>query len=367
MLLLLGPQNKILDLIWFRNVPTDEQQIYQIFASRMFEARCRQEDAGKLKSFRHILYGKYATWVPPIYWTPHKDFPLPSSTAYRGGSKAPRSIEKLPLIPGQQLHGNLIPRPEGEWRRNIVESAKGKEASSLACEAANEARLLAETKYRDKSPSAVTSPIGTTPQSRRQSVFAEEGLEILDLYDAEAGFVHNVLKDSEDGSGTVSDNEDADVGGRFQFSSVHDFDSFDEDDEDSMIIPASAAPVRIPSSDRQDHQSMIELGFEMADSMDQAQDAMSAFESLAAKSPTSTASGANDASINPPNSLVRNEAWQPTLDLSDTHSRPLQQEQASPRIHPYASEGIPHAPTILDTENQDNDEELGFEVVENYD
>ena len=72
----------LIDVLWYRNVPTDEQQIYKLFARRMFEARCKQEESCKLKAFRHALFGKYATWVPPLYWTPHQDFPLPQSTAY---------------------------------------------------------------------------------------------------------------------------------------------------------------------------------------------------------------------------------------------------------------------------------------------
>jgi hypothetical protein len=36
--LLLGPQNKILDMVYFRHVPTDEQKIRQLFMERMFQA-----------------------------------------------------------------------------------------------------------------------------------------------------------------------------------------------------------------------------------------------------------------------------------------------------------------------------------------
>ena len=80
--LFLGPQNKLIDIYLVKTKQSDEKQLRKLLSERMFRARCRQEEAGKLKAFRHVLYGKYATAVPTSMWTPHQDHPLPESTAH---------------------------------------------------------------------------------------------------------------------------------------------------------------------------------------------------------------------------------------------------------------------------------------------
>ena len=264
-IVMFGPQNKILDLVWYQKIPTDEQKIYQIFASRMFEARCRQELTGKLKAFRQILFGKFATWVPPLFWSPHQDYPLPSSTAHYGKSNAQCNISELPLIPGQQLHDDLIPRPESWWQQNEEELATLREEALVMQQRAKET-------FQDQVEGSHNSPAKMMACSEIQQTQSEidQGLEVMDLFDEEAAFVENVPSYHSTDSGKASF-----LRGRFT-GSLH----FDDDSsaDKSTIVPASAEPVGIPVEKRHDRQSMIELGFEMP--LDEGENAIAAFKTL---------------------------------------------------------------------------------------
>jgi C2 domain len=121
--LLLGPQNKLLDMFVVRQT-TDEHKIFQLFAARLFKARCRQEEAVKLKAFLHIIYGKFSTVVPTLSWTPHQDRPLHDSQAHVIGDQESKLLRDLLYIPGQKLYGKMIPRPYEQWVVNRDESSR---------------------------------------------------------------------------------------------------------------------------------------------------------------------------------------------------------------------------------------------------
>ena len=136
--LLLGPQNIILDRFWYQYLPTDDQsKLRKVYEKRMFEARCKQEDVTKLRVFRHLLFGRYGTMVPSILWTPHQDFPMPSSSARTEAETAmvvssgdDNAIEVM-RVTGQKLHGKIIPRPEDAFKRNKAKFKRGRESLTL--------------------------------------------------------------------------------------------------------------------------------------------------------------------------------------------------------------------------------------------
>jgi hypothetical protein len=95
------------------------------FQEQSKEARLRREEALKLKAVKEIRFGKYITNVPAFNLARHHDRPLPQSSArifcreqamvlHDGAVKASKPL----WLPGQQLHGSMIPRPESVHERN---------------------------------------------------------------------------------------------------------------------------------------------------------------------------------------------------------------------------------------------------------
>jgi len=249
--LFLGPQNRVLDLLYYQYIPTEDQRIYRFFATKMFEARCRQETAGKLKAFRQIIFGKCATFIPSLYWSPHQDFPLASSscssfptTTSRGGKShydAPSSseVETLPVIPGQTLYGEIIPRPKEQFEKNAKESK-----DSLA--------VLINTMLREHPQRGDHQTTQAIENQRNRTTYlgvyqdnslvmnpsvVEEGLEIMEVFDEEAGFLQSVpsywtMEGNNSGLRNVTSLTDVS-----RQTSVHDFgdetgSSWNDDDDD---------------------------------------------------------------------------------------------------------------------------------------
>eukprot|EP00934_Nitzschia_sp_Nitz4_P008182 Nitzschia sp. Nitz4//scaffold92_size79448//72925//76351//NITZ4_005405-RA/size79448-augustus-gene-0.27-mRNA-1//1//CDS//3329560228//8172//frame0 len=269
-ILLLGPQNKLLDMAWTQDSPTVEQRIERIFASRIKEARGKQEEASKLKSFRHVLFGKYATRVPPLLWSPHIDFPLPSSTSTIGLNKVPplSKVEKLPLVPGQHLFGTMIPRPEVAWRENAAKSDR--------------LRQDAKEVLRDSKKTVTFDIPDSPPAVEGIDSMLEEGVEITDEYDEEAYYVKKVLVPRPEESvrelgveilGWSDASNPSGVSFKTTRQSTYELPSIEGgSDSDSDLMPSrsnvsSAAldPVRLPTTERNGNQSTIELGFEVSD------------------------------------------------------------------------------------------------------
>lgn len=319
--LLLGPQNRVIDLLYYKDIPTDDQRIYQIFAQRMFEARCRQEDAGKLKAFRRLLFGKFATWVPSLYWSPHQDYPLATSNACASGSDTPSDVCQLPIIPGQTIYGKMIPRPFEQWKKNDDVSQAGLRAAMKVFGAKNQAQSnQANNSYT----------FGEDGGLDHQSAAVEEGVEIADWLDEEMGFVQGVPSYR-----SVETNEATSVY-RPSFPEVdqESRQSSDESDEDSaLLLIAPTEVMRIPTQERRDQQSMIDLGVEIP------------FELM----PESKEGGRTA-------STTRNR-----------YSNGMERNQVS-RAGTEAPEDFyfPSATTVLDCSNDDDsedDENNGFEVI----
>ena len=134
----------------------------------------------EIESFRQLLFGKYSTFVPPIMWTPHQDFPLPTSLARFEGKKDTQSDQSttFPFVVGQQLFGHMIPRPEQAWLRNTEESTESKKAAMLLQTVANTS-IEVNSKHR---------------MTREAGVMLDEGFKVVDMFDEEACFVRDVSK-----------------------------------------------------------------------------------------------------------------------------------------------------------------------------
>jgi hypothetical protein len=179
-ILLLGPQNKFLHLYWRKYHADEEGKLRQMFEERIFRARCKQEDVSKLRAFRQIIFGRYGIAVPDLSWTPHLDRPGPGSRA-RPINHDDELKENThytttsddPCIPGQKLHGVMIPRPHDRWLANNAESEKIKER---VLEAAADLQL--------ESPEQQMSFGGS--QHEDNTGLEEEGVEVSDIYDIES-------------------------------------------------------------------------------------------------------------------------------------------------------------------------------------
>ena len=174
--LFLGPQNKLIDLFLAKH-QSDEGKLRQMFEERMFRARCRQEDASKLRGFRHVLFGKFGIAVPSIKWTPHLDHPRPESEARAADTPFPIvTSEDVPCLPGQKLHGLMVPRPHKKWLSNSNES--------------NETRqrvVAAVADLQRESPLETQTSLAPEYSEKADDAPEDEGFEVSDLYDLEAG------------------------------------------------------------------------------------------------------------------------------------------------------------------------------------
>jgi hypothetical protein len=206
--LLLGPQNKLIDL--FLMEQSDDKKVRQMLEQRMFRARCHQEDAGKLKAFRHVLYGKFSTAVPTILWTPHIDRPLPESYANMLPTEAANLCGSDPYIPGQNLYGLMIPRPHKEWLSNVAEVERAKLAlnatSPILDRSAESIRVDEEDVEDDGLEIDVETGMGETRRLRvpsqhisEDSLTGDWGTEVTELFEEEAIFVQRTWGESAHG------------------------------------------------------------------------------------------------------------------------------------------------------------------------
>jgi len=131
----LGPHMKIVDL-FFRATEKKDGKLNELirdFDIQSTHARLRREEALKVKDIKEVAFGTYSVQVPSFNLSRHHDRPLPQSSSriYR---KAPQrhdskrvSVTKFgmqtTLIPGQQLYGAMIPRPE--YDEEIYQYQKG--------------------------------------------------------------------------------------------------------------------------------------------------------------------------------------------------------------------------------------------------
>ena len=180
--LFLGPQNKIIDLLYVRRRSSDENRIRKLLANRMFNARCMQEEAAKLRAFRHVVFGKFSTMIPSSQWTPHRDCPMPSSTA-RVTEEPLTDKGSIPNVLGQQLWGLMIPRPKDEWIANSEEERK----------LVRNTKALVPTIEEDKCGTTGDSNIHLSDDP---DIF-DEGVEVEHLFDVETGLLHGAVPSPE--------------------------------------------------------------------------------------------------------------------------------------------------------------------------
>jgi hypothetical protein len=107
-----GPHMKIVDLYLRVNAKDRFKTIVEQFEQKHQAARTRREDAVKLKAFKCLRFGEYITQVPEFNLARHYDRPLPESTCRYIRKGTPVMDKNAAWIPGQQLYGAMIPRPE---------------------------------------------------------------------------------------------------------------------------------------------------------------------------------------------------------------------------------------------------------------
>ena len=351
--LFLGPQNKVLDLLYYQNIPTNDQRIYQIFASRMFDARCRQENAGKLKAFRQLLFGKCATLIPPLYWSPHQDFPLASSTCHHSdGDIDPPSIDRLPVIPGQSVYGDIIPRPREQWENNRKELEEGRAAVTRVLKAKRVA-AASQSEGRGRNNPTYVSPTHVHPLQdylgRPPSVL-DEGLEITDVFDEEAGFIQSIPSylstESSGGNATLHTTSIHDFGDETASRSWHDEDvDDDEDDDDSVLLAAATGPLQILNRKRE---RLINRGIEVANNA-KLEHAVTTFQAFSGSLKKAAVTGVQQLGRR------RKESREGGRSSNAVPSQRFEVHQ----------EGIPRALTIMtvDQDDTDGEEDEGFEVI----
>jgi len=196
--ILLGPQNYFLHLHWKKHHSDEESKLRQMFEERIFQARCKQEEASKLKAFRHIIFGKFGTAVPGLSWTPRLDRPCHESHAQLMDNKdvvdALENNMKNPCIPGQKLYGVMIPRPFDQWQTNSAESSRTKEQVLSALE-----QLLQQ---EDALEQQLSFSHSQHDQDDITTGLEDEGVEVTDVYDVEAGLIRLSPKEDEENSKT---------------------------------------------------------------------------------------------------------------------------------------------------------------------
>jgi len=137
----LGPHMKFVDLFLRANEKKDGRlhELIENFDIQSNGARLRREKALKVKDMKEVAFGKFSVQVPSFNLSRHYDRPLPQSSSrvcrerparFRIRDNRRVSIADLgrknPLIPGQQLYGSMIPRPEydediHEFEQSIAE------------------------------------------------------------------------------------------------------------------------------------------------------------------------------------------------------------------------------------------------------
>eukprot|EP00536_Pseudo-nitzschia_multiseries_P001620 jgi/Psemu1/294478/fgenesh1_pm.21_\ len=123
----LGPHMKLVDIFLRANEKKDGKlnEMIKNFDIQSGHARLSREEALKIKDIKSVAFGTYSVQVPSFNLSRHYDRPLPQSSSriYRQAPKRRSTKNNLrmsvtelgnqkTLIPGQQLYGAMIPRPE---------------------------------------------------------------------------------------------------------------------------------------------------------------------------------------------------------------------------------------------------------------
>jgi hypothetical protein len=97
-------------------------------------ARTRREEALKLKDLKELQFGEYVTLVPAFNLARHFDRPLPDSTAKLCADLPSQGcLEATLCIPGQQLYGVMIPRPQEEAIRRSLQVKNDQDLLQAVC------------------------------------------------------------------------------------------------------------------------------------------------------------------------------------------------------------------------------------------
>ncbi|CAJ1937033.1 unnamed protein product [Cylindrotheca closterium] len=189
-----GPHMKVIDT--FFQLEEESQKVLIRNIDRLFqEARLRREEAVKVQAIKVLAFGKYSVLVPSYNVARHFDQPLAPSFAKQ--SPESHSLHVAQMIPGQQLYGTMIPRPE-------TEAALYSEAEQRILKHREASSLIPNTPSSDITPTTEpdSSEDGTNAQergaSRRPTLLHQEAIEVV-----------AVVSDGEDEAlATISNEED---------------------------------------------------------------------------------------------------------------------------------------------------------------
>ena len=137
------------------------------------QARIRGEDAIKLKCMRILRFGKYIVHVPSINVARHYDYPLPKSYAQSVSYPCSAAWEKRDLIPGQLLHGSMIPSSKSVFMRQ-------KEAVLHAEDQLNMLRqsALGETNKIELCNKELTESTALSDPDQGNATISDQGFEV---------------------------------------------------------------------------------------------------------------------------------------------------------------------------------------------
>jgi hypothetical protein len=106
-----GPHMKLVDM--FLMPGEGREKVLKKNSDRLFQqARLRREEAVKVQDIKVLAFGKYSVQVPSFNVARHFDKPLAHSFANPCHDRPNLHIARM--IPGQQVYGTMIPRPEKE-------------------------------------------------------------------------------------------------------------------------------------------------------------------------------------------------------------------------------------------------------------
>lgn len=90
---------------------------FESVMTRSRSRRTRDENVVKLRDFKSYLFGKYITKLPVMKEYPHRDYPLPSSSARPCSTNIPPEAITA-VVNGQYVKGDMIPR----WKKTGKQS-----------------------------------------------------------------------------------------------------------------------------------------------------------------------------------------------------------------------------------------------------
>lgn len=109
----MGPQMRLVDEFLRSSSDADKEKSDMFFQKQRRLARIRREEAVKLKDMKCLAFGDYVTLIPSFNLPKHYDRALHTSSAiYVPPEEKQKDLPATSRLPGQNLHGIMIPHTE---------------------------------------------------------------------------------------------------------------------------------------------------------------------------------------------------------------------------------------------------------------